>query len=229
MSSIRDAIIYLRRVDRSFLTALRVNASIHSERATVNNNKNGHDRTITKRLRFAQTFLFGRKTLKRSRFRIPPPEGGGESIVPDRRDTRLFAFILFTYIRVSVRTTMKFAPSFKFSPLTIIAPVYYACKLFGILPISYAVCDKITFKNSIRFIGCRHENGENFVVFARTSFDVILIRIEIENCRERRLIRFSYSRGIVQMGNKLRMRIYSLRSERYFSKRVVTFDGFLPC
>ncbi|KAE9532815.1 hypothetical protein AGLY_009896 [Aphis glycines] len=46
----------------------------------------------------------------------------------------------------------------KLSPLAMIAPVYYACKLFGILPVSYASCGKIPYKNTVHFIGRKDEN-----------------------------------------------------------------------
>jgi len=45
-----------------------------------------------------------------------------------------------------------------------IAPVYYACKLFGILPVSYASCGKIPYKNTVHFIGRRDENGETIII-----------------------------------------------------------------
>ncbi|XP_025417127.1 putative gustatory receptor 28a isoform X2 [Sipha flava] len=44
------------------------------------------------------------------------------------------------------------------SPLATIFPVYYACKLFGILPISYANSRTIPYKNTVHFIGRKHEN-----------------------------------------------------------------------
>ncbi|KAL5244132.1 hypothetical protein ACI65C_011542 [Semiaphis heraclei] len=47
---------------------------------------------------------------------------------------------------------------FKWNPLAMIAPVYYACKLFGILPVNYANCRKIPYINTIHFIGRKHEN-----------------------------------------------------------------------
>lgn len=65
---------------------------------------------------------------------------------------------------------MNYIPSFKWSPLAIIAPVYYACKLFGILPISYADCGKTPYGNSVHFTGRRRKNGENIKIATQRRY-----------------------------------------------------------
>lgn len=60
---------------------------------------------------------------------------------------------------------------FKWSPLAIIAPVYYASKIFGILPISYEHCEKTLYEKSGNFIGRKHKYGKSQIVL---KFLVIL-------------------------------------------------------
>jgi hypothetical protein len=85
--------------------------------------------------------------------------------ISNAREYRHYRVDVIGTYAITALQIMNLRP-FKWSPLAMIAPVYYACKLFGILPVSYASCGKIPYKNTVHFIGRRHENGESIIILS---------------------------------------------------------------